>query len=220
MVCQPLVFALHLRPSLPQVWVEAALQIFYSLGVGFGGLLTFASYNTFHQNIYRSVQPPRPGGRSRDESGQPGKALWGEGGASLLWPGPVCLDFPGRDTFIVTLGNAITSILAGFAIFSVLGYMSQELGVPVDQVAKAGGQAGQSWGVRVCVGHSRGRLREQVCTGQVMGGFIQCAWSLGVQGQRGWEGKGVCVSLCLQARECTTLSSVLSHLSDLPCLSM
>ena len=81
--------------SLAQVWIEAALQIFYSLGVGFGGLLTFASYNTFHQNIY-------------------------------------------RDTFIVTLGNAITSILAGFAIFSVLGYMSQELGVPVDQVAKAG----------------------------------------------------------------------------------
>ncbi|NWQ82335.1 SC6A7 protein, partial [Columbina picui] len=79
----------------PQVWIEAALQIFYSLGVGFGGLLTFASYNTFHQNIY-------------------------------------------RDTFIVTLGNAITSILAGFAIFSVLGYMSQELGVPVNQVAKAG----------------------------------------------------------------------------------
>lgn len=77
------------------MWIEAALQIFYSLGVGFGGLLTFASYNTFHQNIY-------------------------------------------RDTFIVTLGNAITSILAGFAIFSVLGYMSQELGVPVDQVAKAG----------------------------------------------------------------------------------
>ncbi|XP_036705006.1 sodium-dependent proline transporter isoform X3 [Balaenoptera musculus] len=81
--------------SSGKVWIEAALQIFYSLGVGFGGLLTFASYNTFHQNIY-------------------------------------------RDTFIVTLGNAITSILAGFAIFSVLGYMSQELGVPVDQVAKAG----------------------------------------------------------------------------------
>lgn len=53
---------------------------------------------------------------------------------------------PGRDTFIVTLGNAITSILAGFAIFSVLGYMSQELGVPVDQVAKAGGQIGQPRG--------------------------------------------------------------------------
>ncbi|XP_047273543.1 sodium-dependent proline transporter isoform X4 [Homo sapiens] len=45
----------HLLSS--KVWIEAALQIFYSLGVGFGGLLTFASYNTFHQNIYR----PWPG---------------------------------------------------------------------------------------------------------------------------------------------------------------
>lgn len=43
-----------------------------------------------------------------------------------------------RDTFIVTVGNAVTSILAGFAIFSVLGYMSQELDVPVQEVAKAG----------------------------------------------------------------------------------
>ncbi|KAJ8405466.1 hypothetical protein AAFF_G00319390 [Aldrovandia affinis] len=83
----------HLLSS--KVWIEAALQMFYSLGVGFGGLLTFASYNTFHQNIY-------------------------------------------RDTFIVTLGNAFTSILAGFAIFSVLGYMSQELGVPVNLMAQAG----------------------------------------------------------------------------------
>lgn len=68
-----------------------------------------------------------------------------------LWPAHLGLglDSPGRDTFIVTLGNAITSILAGFAIFSVLGYMSQELGVPVDQVAKAG-----RWGqhVRVWLG--------------------------------------------------------------------
>lgn len=54
--------------SLAQVWIEAALQIFYSLGVGFGGLLTFASYNTFHQNIYRSVPAcrfPGPGAKLR-----------------------------------------------------------------------------------------------------------------------------------------------------------
>lgn len=90
-----------------------------------------------------------PGGLSGEEKGWPGRASRGEARPAHLactWTSP------GRDTFIVTLGNAITSILAGFAIFSVLGYMSQELGVPVDQVAKAGRQAAGPWWVRVCVG--------------------------------------------------------------------
>ena len=38
-----------------KVWADAAGQIFYSLSVGSGGLMTFASYNKFHNNIYRSV---------------------------------------------------------------------------------------------------------------------------------------------------------------------
>jgi solute carrier family 6 amino acid transporter-like protein 5/7/9/14 len=138
-MCLPLLSALFLPLSLVQVWIEAALQIFYSLGVGFGGLLTFASYNTFHQNIYRSVAAVYHSLRPKqEESGSPGRPC-----GLRAWPAHsgLCRDCLGRDTFIVTLGNAITSILAGFAIFSVLGYMSQELGVPVDQVAKAGGQA-------------------------------------------------------------------------------
>ncbi|XP_071126481.1 sodium- and chloride-dependent glycine transporter 2-like isoform X3 [Mytilus edulis] len=35
-----------------KVWGEAALQIFYSTSMGWGGLLTFASYNKFHDNMY------------------------------------------------------------------------------------------------------------------------------------------------------------------------
>lgn len=36
-----------------QVWVDAAVQVFYSVGAGFGVHLTFSSYNTFHNNCFK-----------------------------------------------------------------------------------------------------------------------------------------------------------------------
>ena len=35
------------------MWYEAAVQVFFSVGAGFGVHLSYASYNTFNNNCYR-----------------------------------------------------------------------------------------------------------------------------------------------------------------------
>jgi SNF family Na+-dependent transporter len=47
----------YLRPNLemltvPSVWQDAATQVFFSLGPGFGVLMAYSSYNEFHNNVY------------------------------------------------------------------------------------------------------------------------------------------------------------------------
>lgn len=49
----------------------------------------------------------------------------------------VCLLFC-RDVLIVSLTNSFTSILAGFVIFSAIGYMSHKHNLPVDNIATDG----------------------------------------------------------------------------------
>ncbi|XP_008318391.1 sodium- and chloride-dependent neutral and basic amino acid transporter B(0+) [Cynoglossus semilaevis] len=78
-----------------ETWKSAATQTFYSLSIGWGGVMTLASYNNFQNNVF-------------------------------------------KDTFVVTLTNAGTSVLAGFAIFSILGHMAHSYEIPVEQVVKEG----------------------------------------------------------------------------------
>lgn len=77
------------------MWIDAASQIFFSLGPGFGTLLALSSYNKFNNNCY-------------------------------------------RDALLTSTINCLTSFLAGFVIFSVLGYMAHVQNVSVDKVGLEG----------------------------------------------------------------------------------
>ncbi|XP_068456191.1 sodium- and chloride-dependent GABA transporter ine [Clinocottus analis] len=78
-----------------EVWVNAAAQIFNSIGIGFGSLMAMSSYNSFNNNVL-------------------------------------------KDTLTIAIINSVTSILAGFVIFSAFGYMSHLQGIPVSDLAVDG----------------------------------------------------------------------------------
>lgn len=78
-----------------KVWADAAIQIFFSLGPGWGGIVNMASYNDFRNNNK-------------------------------------------GDSIFVPLLNCGTSIFAGFVVFSVIGFMAHETGLPVSTVATGG----------------------------------------------------------------------------------
>lgn len=105
-----------------RVWSDAATQIFYSLGVCSGGLIVMSSYNKHNNNCYRLV--------FQRVSWQPDIKRKCLNCYNCVY---VC-----RDALIVSLINCGTSIYAGFVIFSVLGFMAMEKGVPVSEVATGG----------------------------------------------------------------------------------
>ncbi|TMS14354.1 Sodium-dependent serotonin transporter [Larimichthys crocea] len=92
-----------------EVWVNAAAQIFNSIGIGFGSLLAMSSYNSFNNNVL-------------------------------------------KDTLTISIINSVTSILAGFVIFSAFGYMSHLQGIPVSDLAV---DAHRSSGKRAVSGKKR-----------------------------------------------------------------
>lgn len=44
-----------------------------------------------------------------------------------------------RDSILIATANIFTSVFAGFAIFSILGYLSKQMGMPIEEIAQDGG---------------------------------------------------------------------------------
>ncbi|CAI6364685.1 unnamed protein product [Macrosiphum euphorbiae] len=78
-----------------KVWIDAASQVFFSLGPGFGTLLALSSYNKFNNNCY--------------------------------W-----------DAILTSSINFLTSFLAGFVIFTMLGYMAHVQNKSISEVGTEG----------------------------------------------------------------------------------
>ena len=51
----PYLFSQFSKLAEPTVWKDAATQMFYSISVGFGAMITFASYNPIHNNVVRDA---------------------------------------------------------------------------------------------------------------------------------------------------------------------
>ncbi|CAG07063.1 unnamed protein product, partial [Tetraodon nigroviridis] len=117
------------RLSDPQVWVDAGTQIFFSYAICLGCLTALGSYNAYDNNCYR---------------------YGGVFSTAYIYSSELCacvtvspMVFPLlsphiRDCIMLCCLNSGTSFLAGFAIFSVLGFMAYEQNVPIEAVAESG----------------------------------------------------------------------------------
>jgi NSS family neurotransmitter:Na+ symporter len=90
----------YLRPDFshllnPTVWLGAYGQIFFSLSLGFGIMIAYASYLPEDSDI-------------------------------------------NTNAWVVSFANCVTSFFAGFAVFSVLGYLAFTTNQPVEKVVGAG----------------------------------------------------------------------------------
>ena len=77
-------------------WLEAGTQIFFSLGLSFGSLIAYSSYNPVTNNCLRLV---------------------------CLYPLCYYSDYiHTRDAFIVAFTNCATSVFAAIIIFGIMGF--------------------------------------------------------------------------------------------------
>jgi SNF family Na+-dependent transporter len=111
----------YLTPNIstlynPLVWMDAASQVYFSLGPGFGVLLAFSSYNKFNHNFYKYFITI----------------------LNIINTITGKLLFFKRDGIITVIVNYLSSFVSGAVIFMYLGYMSEVTKKSIQDVAKEG----------------------------------------------------------------------------------
>jgi SNF family Na+-dependent transporter len=81
--------------GIGSIWTRAIMQIFFSIGITFGIMTSYASYNDRHQSAV-------------------------------------------QDACIVAIANSLFSFVAGFGVYTVLGYLSLKEGIPISEVSTGG----------------------------------------------------------------------------------
>ncbi|NWT62093.1 SC6A1 protein, partial [Erythrocercus mccallii] len=127
----PLLRTPLVAPSL-QVWMDAATQIFFSYGLGLGSLIALGSYNTFHNNVYRSVvflHPPVWQGGLMGEAGGCAQTshqmLCKHGLISLFFPAGPGLAFLAYPQVVTQLPLSPLWSILFFSMLMMLGLDSQ-----------------------------------------------------------------------------------------------
>ncbi|XP_041363449.1 sodium- and chloride-dependent GABA transporter 2-like [Gigantopelta aegis] len=149
-----------------QVWKDAAVQIFFSLSASWGGLIALSSYNKFHNDVFRDAIIVSFGncltslfagfvvfsylGFLSKELNIPIDEVCRQRYRMSTLKYKCFAQFQGcphcniiishvfRDAIIVSFGNCLTSLFAGFVVFSYLGFLSKELNIPIDEVVDKG----------------------------------------------------------------------------------
>lgn len=96
-----------------ELWYAAVTQVFYALGICFGSIIMYSSYNRFDQNVYRLVRHAKCAACMRNHF----------------------LSFSFfRDVNIITTMDYLTSLLAGLIIFAILGHLAHIM--EIDDIQK------------------------------------------------------------------------------------
>ena len=122
------------------VWGDAAMQIFFSLSPCWGGLITLASYNRFHNDCFRCLGLiPCLVFVLLVVSDRQLTVFFLSFSLLFLFLLLFLLLFHCfRDALLVATGNVLTSFYAGLVIFGIIGFLAHDLNVDVDSVSTQG----------------------------------------------------------------------------------